>query len=199
MTTEVKAGPRYRCKHEHWKIDNKNVGVCSECGEVRQFPFETRGVSVLIKAGGGSPEAKKQPLAYGNTNYTKKEKIDIVRQIKEKGVDHVAEETGVNSQTLRTWRRRYGERVGIIIEPKRKGPGRPPGSVKKPPTPAEVPSPDGFPPPFIIPPFKLHSEVKAKLSSLLELKQEQVLEGSPNAEGYIAALKWVLGESVAGS
>ena len=38
------------CRH-HFNVDNHNVGTCSLCGEVRQFPFEKGGEVVVLKAG----------------------------------------------------------------------------------------------------------------------------------------------------
>jgi len=38
------------CVHK-WQIDSKNVGTCSLCGEVRQFPYEKGQEPVVLKAG----------------------------------------------------------------------------------------------------------------------------------------------------
>ena len=38
------------CRHK-WIIDNHNVGTCSLCGEVRQFPVEKSGQVVVLKKG----------------------------------------------------------------------------------------------------------------------------------------------------
>jgi hypothetical protein len=48
------------CVHK-WQIDSKNVGTCSVCGEVRQFPVEKGGQPVVLKAGhlGNRPDRKK--------------------------------------------------------------------------------------------------------------------------------------------
>jgi hypothetical protein len=37
------------CIHR-WQVDNNNIGTCSQCGEVRQFPWEKGPVIVLKKA-----------------------------------------------------------------------------------------------------------------------------------------------------
>lgn len=37
------------CIHR-WNIDSHNIGTCSKCGEVRQFPWE-KGISTVLKRG----------------------------------------------------------------------------------------------------------------------------------------------------
>lgn len=34
-----------------WQIDNQNVGTCSQCGEVRQFPWDGKGPVIVLKKG----------------------------------------------------------------------------------------------------------------------------------------------------
>jgi hypothetical protein len=41
------------CVHK-WQIDNKNVGTCSLCGEIRQFPLEKGGEPAVLKQGNRS-------------------------------------------------------------------------------------------------------------------------------------------------
>lgn len=43
-----------KCRH-FFNVDNHNVGRCSLCGEIRQFPIDKRQPVLVLKA--GSPPA----------------------------------------------------------------------------------------------------------------------------------------------
>jgi hypothetical protein len=78
------------CTHK-WQIDNHNVGTCSVCGEVRQFPMDKGQEPVTLKPGRPSNERtrEKAPTAALRTNakarYYRENKDAIIQDIRTTG------------------------------------------------------------------------------------------------------------------
>lgn len=91
------------CKHPHWDIDERNVGTCRACGEVRQFPWEPGGEIVVLNEGKLVP-----PFS---TDYTPEQRLEIVEEARRKGIKVVAKEREIPPTTISTWKRRLTKKT----------------------------------------------------------------------------------------
>lgn len=101
-----------KCIHE-WKIDSHNVGTCSLCGEVRQFPMEKGQEPVTLKP--GKPPAKRGRPKRNRTwtgirekhEYYELHRESIVRDLLAIGRPATLKKWGIPTSTITTLERRW--------------------------------------------------------------------------------------------
>lgn len=89
------------CLH-YWDIDTSLKGICKYCEEERQFPWDARKKSIVLKE--GRKEGRKMALIL--SEYTPEEKARIVKESDEEGVEAVCKKYDIPKSTLYTWRTR---------------------------------------------------------------------------------------------
>jgi hypothetical protein len=100
------------CVHK-WQIDSQNVGTCSLCGEVRQFPMEKDGQVVVLKP--GRPPAKRGRPKRNRTwtgireknQYYEAHKEEIARDLLSIGRSATREKWGIPTSTITSLERRW--------------------------------------------------------------------------------------------
>jgi len=95
------------CVHK-WQIDSKNVGTCSLCGEVRQFPYEKGQEPVVLKAGRpGHRRARKKRAGvraamYERAKYHQDNKEAIIADILSIGRVPTSKKWNIPTSTIHT-------------------------------------------------------------------------------------------------
>jgi hypothetical protein len=100
------------CRH-HFNVDNHNVGTCSLCGEVRQFPLEKGGEVVVLKA--GRPPAKPGRPKRNRTwtdiherkRYYESHRDEIVRDLLTLGRPATLKKWGIPTSTITGLEKRW--------------------------------------------------------------------------------------------
>jgi hypothetical protein len=122
------------CVHK-WQIDSQNVGTCSLCGEVRQFPMEKDGEVVVLKP--GRPPAKRGRPKRNRTwtgireknQYYEAHKEEIARDLLSIGRPATREKWGIPISTITGLERRWltPEQIATITSgSSQPAPGGPP-------------------------------------------------------------------------
>jgi len=96
--------------HVHiWQIDRHNVGTCSLCGEVKQFPWDGRGPTTVLKRGSLSisqvkdSQAKEESMAPNNREkhqYYEQQKEQILADLRSIGRPATRKKWNLTSSTI---------------------------------------------------------------------------------------------------
>jgi len=152
------------CIHR-FQVDSQNIGTCSLCDEVRQFPWDRKEPVIVLKKGNpgisqvpGSQESQKSQKEdhmsniKGRHRYYEDNKQAIVADLLSMGRSATRKKWGISSSTLHTLQKRWlteEQRLKIPVSL-----GTPPG------TPGETPHPstNSTPSNGRLPPFPQFSD-----------------------------------------
>jgi hypothetical protein len=142
------------CVHR-WQIDNHNIGTCSLCGEVRQFPLEGREVVILKKGNHSSSDMQKEEIVNvhiaAKNKYYEDNKQAIIADLLARGKAYTRRRWRIPKGSLGRLMSRWLTKEQMLAMPisEPEAPATTPGETPHPST-SSTPS-DGRLPPF--PPF----------------------------------------------
>jgi len=131
-----------KCVHK-WVINNQNVGTCSFCGEVRQFPLEKGEEMVILTEGnpGRGPAKRKVEDVHKNilakSRFYKQNKEAIINDLLSMGKTPARKKWGIPKGTL-------GRLINRWMTPEQKASIAPSPYITPVPPPTEVESGDGW-------------------------------------------------------
>lgn len=125
------------CQHKKWLLDTRNVGTCSECGEIRQFPYDEGDKVVTIKEGsrvitdaGKRMLKRTSPRSDGwkKHQYYEANKGEIIADLANLGMTATCKKWEIPSSTMVGLERRWGK-AECQKEPPREEPQGNPGNL----------------------------------------------------------------------